>query len=220
MIPAVFKDVADSIPQGSVLLWRPTSQLGRIIAKLDRTLYSHVGTFYRARGVAYSLEFLQWQGGVQKPLAEYVARYPGKIDVYVLPVDQDIVAGEVICNEMRRLIRAYPKYGWWNLLRVSRWHLPGVRLFGSPDTRDDRINGGAPHCSMARAKSDWAAGHDFVHNTPPHNTTPGDYARCSELYGRYTLFETREQIQALEEKRCKSDKRPITDSGSWQHCFC
>ncbi len=198
MKPAVFKDVAGMIPQGAVLLWRPTSWAGRLIARLDRSPYSHVGMFYKGSGTVWSLEFLQWCGGVQEPLENYVAKYPGKIDVYDLPAAINSYHRNLICEEMQRLIVAYPRYGWRQLWRGSRWYLPGIRLIGRLNTRDDQLNGGAPHCSMARAKADWAVGYDFVHNMPAHMTTPGDYGRCSELRKLYTLFYTEDQIRELE----------------------
>ncbi len=223
--PAVFNDVAGLIPQGAILLWRPTTWVGWLFARYDRSPYCHVGTFYQGSGTAWSLEFLQFCGGVQKSLAEYVAQYPGKIDVFDYAgwtTSQRIV----IYEEMQRLIATYPRYGWKNLWRASRWYLPGIRLFGTLDTDDAREYTGAPHCSMARALTERTAGFDSVYGTPPHMTTPGDYGRRHKKL--FTLFETEDQIrETLEDSKWESDKRQAVGGdlqkalcASWQDCFC
>lgn len=198
--PVVYRDNRLLIPQAALLLWRPTSLFGRAMAKYDRSPYCHAGMAAVGLSITYSLEFLQWRGGVRRDLGEYVRDYPGKIDVYAPPKIPSYDPEAAVAG-LRALIRTHPKYGRRSLFRVSRWYVPGIRLIGTPQTDDTALNGGAPHCSQARALADRMAGRDFVHNTPPHMTTPGDYGRCPDFRYLFTLFDSLEQIQEMEARQ-------------------
>lgn len=181
-----FSDVYDRIQNGDLLLWRRGSwPMSRLIAGGDRSIYSHVGRVQRDQAGLWSLEFTQYRGAVRTLLTDHVRDYPGRIDVFRPQTDlfplyspRDAVA------EMRRLMREFPGYGYWNVMRAARSVIPGWRLLTW--SADDDSNGSRePHCADGASRCDRFAGQDPVPNTPSRNTTPGDFGR-SLLY-RYAF---------------------------------
>ncbi len=205
--PVVYSAVEDEIPQAALLLWRRGGLGGRFIANADRAIYCHVATAYWTRDwlrdVLHSLEFLQWNGPVRKPLAEYVREYPGRIDVFRPNANSrwDYNPDAAILRMVDLMREFEGRYGWRNLRRVGWWFAPVLRLFGTPPS-DDRANGNrAPHCSMARSLIDQKGGVDPVLNTPAYNTTPGDYQRSLFFDYLFTLFDEEGQVSRIMEAR-------------------
>ncbi len=194
--PVVFSAIRDAIPNASLLLWRRGrwEPINRIISGGDRTIYCHAGTVeVDDAGSVWSLEMLQWKGGLRYPLWRYVQDYPGRMDVFFPNAGGRFsYKPDLAVAEMRKLISR--PYGYGNILHVGLSYVPLVRLLVTPSL-DDEANGYcAPHCSMARVIADTAGGVDPVCNTPAYATTPGDLARSLFFKYLYTLYYTTEQV--------------------------
>jgi hypothetical protein len=180
-----YPEVRDRIYNGNLLLFRPSTYVGRVIAGGDRSPYSHVARVEREpSGTLWSLEFLQWHGPVMRQLFGYVKDYPGLIDVYRANTDRypeyDPAAA---VREMRDLMKQFEgRYGWRNAARVGVSYVPFGRLAWRSWVSRRKDNGKlAPHCSDSTSRCDIAAGIDPVPGTPSWATLPGDFRR-SLLY--------------------------------------
>ena len=186
-----YRDVAPRIPHGALLLWRRGRKLSsRLIAGGGRGEWSHASRAAWNGPVIDCLEMLQFRGGHVFPLADYVAKYPRRIDVFwpcqaVAAACGCAWSADVAMTEMRRIVGTHP-YGWRNIFRAARWHYPILRLFGKPPT-DDAANGSAPHCAMASVLADKAGGFDPCPLLADYATEPNDLAR-SLFYAHGYMF--------------------------------
>ena len=176
-----YAETRKRIRSGDVLLYRPCNLLGRLIARLGRSEYSHAAMAAWWGERLMCLESLQGVGGRAALLSHQVHRWPGIIDVYgpIVHLDRAVVLEAMIGITGRR-------YGWWSLLRAAVLHLPVARLLVRPET-DDAANGTLPFCSQAVAMAYRAAGLDLVPNLADRLTEPGDLARSADLHYLCTL---------------------------------
>lgn len=171
--------VQDCLRDGDLLLWRPCSLPGRLIASLGRGEYSHADMAVKSRnnGCWYAVGMLQWYGGRKALLSKQVAQYPGKIDWYRADDlgyrphwDRQATA-----DKMLAFIGA--KYGWWSLISAALRHSLLLRFLLPPLT-DDQLNGThPPFCSQAISLALWEGGVDPVPNLAHCVTEPSDLAR-------------------------------------------
>ena len=193
--PVVYNEVRDDIPQAALLQWRRGrwELINRVISGGDRTIYCHTAMVELVSAGVWSLEMLQWRGGVRCPLWRYVQDYPGRIDVFWPNANGRFCYDpHLAVAKMRELVQR--PYGYRNIFRVGLSYLPLVRSLITPSI-DDSANGYcAPHCSMARVLADTAGGVDPVRNTPAYATTPGDLGRSLFFRYMFTLFSTVDQV--------------------------
>ena len=138
--PALYAKARSSICSGDVLLWRPTTLMGRLIARGTKAVYSHAsmagwepnGRMNPNRRLR-NVELAQFHGGRHLPLSGFVERYPGLIDVYrpTEPYDGDRALEWILwlCSQ---------DYGWADfalmvVLRGFRWKLPTPADSPDPD---------------------------------------------------------------------------------------
>ena len=200
---AVFACVHHDIPRGALLLWRGGGVLNRLIAGPDRSIWSHVGRVQRDKyNRLWSLEFLQFRGPVRRDLAEYVQRYPGRIDVFVPETSRfpEYVRSLAVAEMLGLMYHFRGRYGYRNIARVAWSRVMGLRLLGKWST-DDRSNGSQenrpPHCSDATSRCDRAAGVDPVPNTPSWATTPADFGRSLLYQYQFTLYWSADQVSQV-----------------------
>jgi len=180
---------------GDLLLFRPATRIGRLIARAGRSEYCHVGTAVWAR--SQLLGTAVWArsqllccdtratGGRRVRLSRLVEAYPGAIDLY-----RPLYTGsEEAAHAKREWVadwvfrHAEGLYGWGSILKMSLLHAPVLRwLIDAHEYRDD-VEAGTmqPVCSELRSIADRLAGDDPVPNLADRLTEPGDLAR-STLY--------------------------------------
>jgi hypothetical protein len=124
-IELVYSKARDLIRDGNILLWRPTSRTGRLIAKYTKAEYSHASVAGHSRdGRLRNVEMTQFLGSQSNPLSEAVKQNPGVIDVYWPVVTYN---GHDALNQMLWICGQH--YGWSNFYyimyrRVFNWALP------------------------------------------------------------------------------------------------
>ncbi len=181
------REAAADIRDDDLLLWRRGSGLtGRLIAACGRGIYSHAATAAWIDGELCSLETVQFHGARKRRLADQVARFPGRIDLYAANPGGRWAFDRAAA--VRRFIAMLGSdYGWWGLVRAGLWHLPLVRLFVRPDL-DDCANGSQlPFCSSAVSIACRAGGVDPVPGLPDRLTEPQDLARSLFFSYAFTL---------------------------------
>lgn len=171
---------------GDVLLYRPGpwNLVGRVIAAMGRGQYSHAALLDCDRGGALVLEVKSHGGGQESYLADQVRRWPGRIDLYRVPVREQYYR-RLAVYRMRRFIGC--EYGWWSIVRVALRHMPLVRLFMPPlpDFEQDKF---PPFCSESVSLAMQAGALDPVPNLAPRLTEPDDLSRSHALEYQGTLF--------------------------------
>jgi hypothetical protein len=168
--------------EGDVLLFRrPTGLVGRVIAQLGRSLYSHAGVFAWWGLAPMLLETREFRGGRILPLQ--VGLGGASVDVFRAAALDSRAAYE-ITDAMRR--RGGDEYGWLAILACALRHVPWLRMLVAPN-QDDQANGHHPHCSAAVSAAYRAAGLDLVPNLPDYLTEPGDLARSALLQYQFTI---------------------------------
>jgi len=169
---------------GDLLLFRPATRLGRLIARAGRSEYCHVGTAVWARSQLLCCD-TRATGGRRVRLSCLVDAYPGSIDWY-----RPLYTGsEELAHAKREWVadwvfrHAEGLYGWGSILKMSLLHAPVLRwLIDAHEYRDDVTAGTMqPVCSELRSIADRLVGDDPVPNLADRLTEPGDLAR-STLY--------------------------------------
>lgn len=183
------------IRDGDLLLWRPTSFHGWLIARLTGSEHCHASKaawvpISLTRSVLVALETAEGKGGTVTPLRDQVERYPGRINVYETNPDNRWPEYDRAASS-EWLWRHIPgrRYGLWALVRLALTHMFGLRLFVQPD-RDDTTNGTKPpHCSGACSMADRIGGGvDPVNGRADNATAPGDLERSPFYRYRFTLI--------------------------------
>lgn len=169
-----------------LLLFRPTSIYGRVIAAVTHSKYSHVESvmWWADADRLMSCGYDKGGGGAARPLSALVAQYPGKIDVYRVRTRAFADAGgasiEACVTERLAADLGYA-YRWrivggmaLSLIPVIRWVMKScaARSF----TQRVAMKSRAGICSQHVARSFAACGIDIVPEKYPHETTPADIA--------------------------------------------
>jgi hypothetical protein len=177
------------IRSGDVLLWRPTSLMGRMICRLTRQPYAHVGLAGwigespdGTNSVLMAFEFLQWYGGIAVTLSSQAHRWPGKCDVFRFTAPEFAWEYRRRRAMLRMARRTGSRYGWRNFWRVGfrRWFRfwTGLDALAGVDFTDGRVDESTPLvCSEAVAAA-W--------ELPDWLVTPGDLAEMAEY--QFTLL--------------------------------
>jgi hypothetical protein len=178
-----YAETRASVQNGDLLLWRPTSLGGRLIARFTRARYSHVamagwwGTGKMA--VLMQLEFLQWHGGRAVTLSSQVRRWPGRCDVYRVP---GLRRGDAVRAFARRT--GMP-YGWGDFFRIALVRLcPWLRV-ESPERPMSELT--PLVCSGAVGDACRRGGRDPKPGASAHNLGPGDFAKKSFAEYQFSL---------------------------------
>jgi len=184
------RDSAAEIRDADLLLWRRGSGLvGRLIAACGRGIYSHAAMAAWMAGELVALETVQWAGARKQRLADQVAQFPRRIDVYGANANarwDGVFDRRAAVARMAAFLGC--DYGWWSLVRAGLWHLPVVRLCVRPEL-DDSANGShCPFCSSAVSIAYRAAGVDPVPGLADRLTEPQDLARSMFFEYRFTLI--------------------------------
>jgi hypothetical protein len=180
---ATYADVRSQIGDADLLLFRPRNWWAKAIAVAGRSEYVHAAMAGWWRGRVMSLEVTAG-GGRAQLLSNLVAQFPGVIDVYQPVRTTGFDRLEAVTAMIE--ITGYP-YGWVTLARAALLHLPVIRFFVRPDTRDDVDDGYPPYCSAAVAMADTRGGIDPVPNLANGYTEPGDLARSAFYKYAFTL---------------------------------
>jgi len=181
------------IHDGDLLLWRPTSLMGRIIAACGRSEYSHAGMAAWVGVRLDSLDMVQWRGGVRGPLTDLVARHPGRCDWYEAVPYLGELGNTPIWYDREGAVRTMGRfvgrrYGCRAIILVSLRHMPIARLL-CPVPSDDEHSHLPAFCSgaVSIACTD-GGGIDPVPQLAHRLTEPGDLARSLLCRYRATLY--------------------------------
>jgi hypothetical protein len=186
LVPAPYGDVRHQIRSGDLLLFRSGGRLlGKMIAAAGRSHYCHaaMAAWWDRRLMA--LEMVQFRGGRAVLLSNLVAAQPGRIDVYAANAVGGPFSRRKAVEAMKRI--AGRPYGWKAVFCCGLWHMPLVRWWLRPDSRD-WADGTPPFCSMAVARACRAGGVDPVPNLADRLTEPADLARSTFFKYRFTLM--------------------------------
>ena len=126
-----FAEAAEEILGGDILLWRPTSLLGRAIARGTHSVYSHASMAAWFCGLLANLEMVQWAGGRVANLEKQVKRWPGSCDVLRVPM---IAQPQYVVSQMFRLVQQ--DYGWEDYAYIVASRYLRLPLAVWADTRD------------------------------------------------------------------------------------
>lgn len=178
--------VRQQIADGDLLLWRPTSLLGRMIATLSRGPYSHAAmATWWGRDCLYLIDMV-FTGGRAVTLSSQVSRFPGRIDWYRANPGWKFKWDRMATvDRMRR--RAGERYGFANLLRNVLSYSVLTRWLVKPNL-DDLENGTPPLCSQAISADYRGGGVDSVLGLADSWTTPNDLARSMFFELQGTLY--------------------------------
>ena len=154
---------------GDVLLFRPTTWLGRLVAWATGSKYCHAAMFLGDGNVAEMREFL---GGRLLPLANYVTEI---IDVF-RPVDSSSVTKIYAILRMLELIKE--RYSFLHGIAAFLLRRIPKRLRKWFNFECDHHG---YHCSQAISKAYREAGFDLCSRRPDWATAPGDLARSPSL---------------------------------------
>ena len=105
-----------------LLLWRPRSWYGHIIARATDGPYSHISAVLHWEGSLWQVGYEESKGGYGSPLQVAVQRWPGCIDVLRVTVEFD---KKIVSESLRT------RLGWdykWSYIRtMAMLHAPFVR---------------------------------------------------------------------------------------------
>ena len=169
-----YDSVRNRIADGDLLLFRPTSLLGRWIASVTRTRYSHAGLAVWWGRDSLMLVDMVFTGGRAVTLSSQVERYPGRIDWFrANPDHRHSWNRQATVEAMIR--RAGTPYGFRGLLRQTLSYSFLTRWLVRPSF-DDGNGSFSPgeSCSQAVAGAYRAGGVDSVLGLGDAWTTPGD----------------------------------------------
>lgn len=153
----------EKLVPGDVLVFRPSSLAGRIVALLSWSEYSHAGMVSIDNGVVYCIDVILV--GQKKKLADYLNEYPSVVEVW-RPRDFLIEAG--IAKNASKIMEKFVgvKYGWWHAI----WAVFGKRF----SCRHRECERHTPFCSEAVSRAYREAGFDLRIDIADRFTFPKD----------------------------------------------
>ena len=170
-----YSKVRPEISSGDILLFRPSSTIGRIISALSPSDYCHTERAIVIHGALCSVG-MDWGGGRILPLSHLVHKHPGQIDWYR--------ASAYAESQSELILRActFP-YGYRTLIRFGITRLvPGIRL---PQLTPNLYRF-PPVCSQLIVWLDRQSGYDSVPGIPDNRVEPWHLAaqdvRATELH--------------------------------------
>ncbi len=174
VIPMLYDKARGLIRNGDFALCRPTSCMGRLIARKSKSPYSHAGMLFwdyvAGRDRLYLAEQIQWIGGHRVPFSGQIKGYSGFYDVYRPPKPYN---GNRAVTEMMTIIGR--RYGRAALIRAAIQHT-FLRPFFPPLSDAEVLRRGLPQvCSQATAEASRTGGFD-PSDKPDSVTEPGDLA--------------------------------------------
>lgn len=181
-----YSEARRQIYEADILLWRPTTPTGRLIATGTQGEYSHAGMAAWFGDVLLQLETLQFHGGRAANLSWQVARFPAACDVYRLPVTNICSAGHhmVRLAATRAMMRRTGMpYGWLDLVHaaarlVAPWACHHDAQHTAPLTHP-------LFCSGAVTDSLRRAGYEILPKSPVWAVAPSDLATVADY--QFTL---------------------------------
>ncbi len=180
------RECRDEILESDLLLFRRKG----LISIAGRGNHSHAAKAAWWDGDLFCLEVREFYGGRAVRLESQVRKYPGRIDVFrTNPENRWTQYRREKAVEIMRHF-AGCDYGYFNVLLAALTHLPVLRLFLTPDTKDARTLNRTrpPFCSEACALADRIGGGvDPVPHLADRFTEPADLARSVFYQYLFTL---------------------------------
>lgn len=175
MLPVLRLSAVESeIMAGDLLLWLPTSLLGRAIATLSRGPFSHAALADWGEVGALVMLDQVFLGGRRVELADQVRRYPGRIVWFRANPGRRFSWNRwATVLRMRRYVDI--PYGFGNLWKNALSYSVLTRWIVRP-SEDDGQNGTPPICSQAVSAAYRAGGIDPVLGVGDCWTTPNQLA--------------------------------------------
>jgi hypothetical protein len=204
-----YSEAKELIQEGDILLFRGKTVFSWLIMRASDGLYSHVGIaswVFNDKNEKVELEvieFKEWKGSRAVSLENYVAQWPGRIDVFRpnpshtwLEFDPETKTvrrhklfffGRTITAAFRKLTGL--PYGWKRIWWLAKNHFIFSRAFADPNSFDDTLKEKDvyPVCSTAVAYLFHKYYIDLVHFRSNERTEPSDISRSPILNYLFTL---------------------------------
>ena len=163
-----------NIRTGDLLFFRPTGWIGRLICRLTRSEYCHVGIAEIVKGIIYIAEYREF--GFRYEMLRCVEKEWGlKADVY---------RAEWLNSHHAKRVVDYmtsnpQRYGYWHIIASGLLRLFPVYVGKWLVHECERHS---PHCSEAVCRAmKWATGIDLVPGIPDWHTSPGDVVKAGKV---------------------------------------
>jgi len=182
--PVPYAAARRAIRDGDLLLYRPRCWYTRLIAVAGRSEYVHAAMAAWWNRRLMNVEMTSG-GGRAQLLSNLVERWPGAIDVYRANANHRRFSRQAAVEAMIAITGK--RYGWFNLLKASTFHLPLLRFMVHPDEDDGEESNLPPFCSQAVSLACRRGGVDPVPNLADRLTEPADLARSAFFQYRWTL---------------------------------
>ena len=98
-----------------LLLWRPTSWYGHVIARATNGPYSHISGVLDWSGSLWQVGYEEGKGGYGSPLAVAAQRWPGRMDVFRVSVNYDVA---LVAERMKARLGWEYKWGYIRMLAL------------------------------------------------------------------------------------------------------
>jgi hypothetical protein len=220
--PLAYAEARPRIRDGDLLLFRPTSFWGWLIAvgTVNPMAWVRVLMGWQRPRHCHAARAIWWRRSlwaVQQTANPYrhlerlsgvVRRWPGVIDVYQLRPRYEKKYDRIRACEVHKSI-CLKHYGWYNLLRLVPRHLPLLRRLLPRDGNDQERSKWPPFCSMACSMSDRAGGIDPCPNLADRETEPHDLAESPCYAYRLTLVWEEPETTHKTRKRHRRRSRPV-----------
>ena len=124
--PLPYEQYRSEAMNADILLWRPTTVWGRVIAAGTRGPWCHAAATKWARNGVNRLLSLQYRegiGGYAIPTRDEVKRWPGKCDVFRvnLPKEKRLAIADTLMDTLGGT------YAWSNIWLIALGYMPLVR---------------------------------------------------------------------------------------------
>ncbi len=157
---------------GDILLFRPTSLMGRLASLFTWSRYSHAALVSVENGTVYCLEVRQFLGGRKVELDEYLYDEPSEFEVWRLKEFPYRYFPETVVEKMNEFVGV--RYGWFHA--VNTVFLRFLRIYGSRECKRH-----PPFCSEAVSRAYRHAGLDLRPDIVDRFTLPVDLAKSPFL---------------------------------------
>jgi hypothetical protein len=178
-----FSDAAPQIQNADVLLFRGRGAFSDAIRASGRSLHSHAALAWVVtlnwEPWVGAIETVEGHGGRVMDLRQYVASYPGSVDVYRV-CESGFDADAAVLSGLERIINR--PYGKRRLLKTALQYIAVVRYWVQPSHDDLLPFSDNPFCSGAVSAMLRAGGWDPVKLLADEATTPGDLERADLRY--------------------------------------